>query len=209
MSVFKRRKTARLRETYLLALSVASVCLFAAPLLSGSNHLCPVLRERELKGGPAAQAVPAFARKYNVDCTYCHTMWPQLNRTGIIFRYLGYRMPYEVPVHAGAKAPVAANPLPAVGAGLSPSAKIAEGHQVFMSLQCFTCHVDGGNVINPSKPIKGQDFLAKYPGDDQMAAIIRHGAPGTAMPAYDKDRLSDDQLSNLIAYIRSLTPKPQ
>jgi mono/diheme cytochrome c family protein len=190
-----------------LTLSAAWVCLFATPFLGGSNHRCPILREQDAKKGPAAQAVPAFARKYDVDCTYCHTVWPQLNRNGLIFRYLGYRMPYEVPVHQGVKEPVKPKAPPAVATGLSPSAKIAEGHKVFMALQCFTCHVDGGNIINPTKPIRGQDFLKKYPDDNQIAELIRHGVPGTAMPAYDKDRLSDDQMPLLIAYIRSLTPQ--
>ncbi len=40
-----------------------------------------------------AQAVPAFARKYNVRCYTCHTIPPALNKTGYMFKRLGYRMP--------------------------------------------------------------------------------------------------------------------
>ncbi len=78
---------------------------------------------------------------------------------------------------------------------------------MFTQMQCFSCHTNGENVINPSKPIKGADFLKKYPEDAQIAQIIRRGVAGTAMPAYAKDRLTDDQLSALIAYVRSLTPQ--
>jgi mono/diheme cytochrome c family protein len=189
----------------------AFVFFLAGPLLSG-NHTCPVLKQKDMDEGPSAQAVPAFARKYNVDCTYCHTAWPQLNRTGYIFRRLGYRMPYEVPKSRVGPAP----PLPpAVNSGLNKgvtnatdqaAAKIADGQKVFQEMQCFTCHANGGNLINPNKPIKGADFQKKYPDDSQIAAIIRSGIAGTAMPAYDKDRLPDAQITPLIAYIRSLTP---
>lgn len=40
-----------------------------------------------------AQAVPAFARKYGVKCYTCHTIPPALNKTGYMFKRLGYRMP--------------------------------------------------------------------------------------------------------------------
>lgn len=42
-----------------------------------------------------AEAIPAFARKYGVACTACHTNWPRLNRFGINFRDNGYRMNRE------------------------------------------------------------------------------------------------------------------
>lgn len=42
-----------------------------------------------------AMAIPAWARKYNADCSMCHTMFPQLNATGHKFRRLGYKMPDE------------------------------------------------------------------------------------------------------------------
>ena len=41
----------------------------------------------------ASQAVPAFARKYDVKCFTCHTMPPALNKTGYMFKRLGYRFP--------------------------------------------------------------------------------------------------------------------
>jgi hypothetical protein len=37
-------------------------------------------------------AIPAFARKYNVKCYNCHTIPPALNKTGYMFKRLGYRM---------------------------------------------------------------------------------------------------------------------
>jgi hypothetical protein len=40
-----------------------------------------------------AQAIPAFARKYNLKCYSCHTIPPALNKTGYMFKRLGYRLP--------------------------------------------------------------------------------------------------------------------
>ncbi len=40
----------------------------------------------------SAQAVPAFAHKYEKSCSYCHTAWPQLNAKGRKFKEMGYRM---------------------------------------------------------------------------------------------------------------------
>jgi hypothetical protein len=43
----------------------------------------------------SASAIPAFARKYGVSCSACHTNWPRLNRFGINFKDNGYRMNRE------------------------------------------------------------------------------------------------------------------
>lgn len=41
-----------------------------------------------------AQAIPAYARQFNVKCGTCHTpVPPRLNNIGIAFKRLGYRMP--------------------------------------------------------------------------------------------------------------------
>src|SRR6266540_7090048 len=38
--------------------------------------------------------IPAWARKYNMNCSGCHyPAAPRLNATGIKFRWAGYRMP--------------------------------------------------------------------------------------------------------------------
>src|SRR5664279_3745069 len=40
-----------------------------------------------------AHAIPAFARKFGLKCYSCHTIPPALNKTGYMFKRLGYRMP--------------------------------------------------------------------------------------------------------------------
>lgn len=41
----------------------------------------------------SANAVPAFARKYDVNCNTCHRAYPELNAAGRQFKDLGYRFP--------------------------------------------------------------------------------------------------------------------
>lgn len=40
----------------------------------------------------AASAIPAFARKYNLPCSACHTAWPELNVFGQRFKDNGYQL---------------------------------------------------------------------------------------------------------------------
>ncbi len=53
--------------------------------------------EASLGGGAAgsrkvAAAIPAFARKYGLRCSACHTAWPELNAFGQRFRDNGYQL---------------------------------------------------------------------------------------------------------------------
>lgn len=49
-------------------------------------------------------SIPAFARKYGLSCTACHSIYPKLNTTGMEFRKLGYRFPSEVDDYLSGKA---------------------------------------------------------------------------------------------------------
>ena len=173
---------------------VAAGFVASAPLWYGSGGRCPVVTGGHT--GLSAQAVPALARRYNADCTLCHTAWPRLNRTGYIYRQLGFRMPYEVDKEE--------KPSPT-----APQAK-SKGplsvRQVFEKAGCTSCHAGGGNIINTQKPLKGPGFAKAYPDDASLANVIRQGTKGTAMPGYDESKISDEEMTSLIGYIRSLTP---
>lgn len=44
-----------------------------------------------------ARVIPAWARKYNANCSMCHSpAVPRLNARGIQFKWAGYRMPEEI-----------------------------------------------------------------------------------------------------------------
>jgi hypothetical protein len=48
-----------------------------------------------------AQAIPAFARRYEVACNFCHDGYPKLNSMGERFRERGFRMSQEDPFDLG------------------------------------------------------------------------------------------------------------
>jgi len=81
-----------------------------------------------------------------------------------------------------------------------------KGQDIFESLTCVDCHKGGGNSVRPSKPLKGEAFAKKYPKDGQIEKIIRKGVPNASMPGFNTDVISVDQMKDLIAYLRSLTP---
>jgi hypothetical protein len=45
-----------------------------------------------LASSPAANALPAFARKYGLRCSACHESWPMLNHFGQKFKDSGYQL---------------------------------------------------------------------------------------------------------------------
>jgi len=69
---------------------VTCACLTAALLLvSGPSAYTRSVHEGvTVRGVP----IPAFARKYNLPCSACHTAWPELNAFGQRFRDNGYQL---------------------------------------------------------------------------------------------------------------------
>jgi hypothetical protein len=59
------------------------------------NHRQAVLAVAVLVAAPQALAIPAFARRYGTDCTYCHRGFPKLTHEGQRFKERGFRMPTE------------------------------------------------------------------------------------------------------------------
>jgi hypothetical protein len=65
--------------------------LFTCALMIFAAVLCDC---RAVSALPAskAMAIPAFARKYGLPCSACHTAWPELNNFGQVFRDNGYQL---------------------------------------------------------------------------------------------------------------------
>jgi mono/diheme cytochrome c family protein len=87
------------------------------------------------------------------------------------------------------------------------SGDVARGRKIFSALNCEMCHPGGGNALEPTKPLKGAGFAKKYSSDNAIAMLIRNGSQNGGMPAFRRDQLTDQQLCDLIAYLRSLTPR--
>jgi len=87
---------------------------------------------------------------------------------------------------------------PATGNG-SAQGDVQAGAQVYAST-CAACHGQKGEgAIGP----KLQN-LSLSP--DEIATIIKGGKQGTAMPAFGS-QLSDQDIQNLVAFLKSLVPK--
>ncbi|MGC1599081.1 MAG: hypothetical protein WA757_02430, partial [Candidatus Acidiferrales bacterium] len=65
--------------------------LFALAFLVVAMLFCDVQAARALPVGKV-MAIPAFARKYGLPCSACHTAWPELNNFGQVFRDNGYQL---------------------------------------------------------------------------------------------------------------------
>lgn len=83
---------------------------------------------------------------------------------------------------------------------------LARGKKAYNKAACEGCHPGGGNSINPKRPLKGAAFLKRFPDDRSLAAFIRKGDADKGMPGFGPQDLSENDLRDVIAYIRSLTP---
>ena len=80
-----------------------------------------------------------------------------------------------------------------------------KGKTIFEGRTCADCHKDGGNLLKPSKPIKGSAFDKKYKDDAKLIQAIRKGVPGSSMRAFGVDEISDADMKDLVAYIRNFS----
>ena len=80
---------------------------------------------------------------------------------------------------------------------------IAEGQFLYTKMNCVGCHSHGGGGMGP--PLMDDEW--RYGGRiDQIAATIAEGRP-QGMPAW-RDKLTDDQIWKLAAYVRTLSGQP-
>ncbi len=94
--------------------------------------------------------------------------------------------------------------------GVTP-AVLAAGRHVFRT-NCAMCHgQDGGGVSNLGKSLRNSGFVGLSEDEDLFDLIVA-GRPadhpenttGVAMPARGLGRLPDEQIRNVVAYLRSL-----
>ena len=80
-----------------------------------------------------------------------------------------------------------------------PSGDAAAGQRVFAT-SCNPCHPSANAGIGPA--LHGPQFSTRYPDDAAIAAVIRQGKGG--MPAFSAGSLNDQDLANVVAYLRGL-----
>lgn len=86
----------------------------------------------------------------------------------------------------------------------SGKADALRGAKLFEKATCSGCHPGGSNLLHPSKPLKGKSFAERYKDDSAIEKVIRSGVPNTGMPAFDRSKLSNEDLRAIVTYIRSL-----
>jgi len=102
------------------------------------------------------------------------------------------------PTKAPAAAPTAAaaSPTAAGAAAVSPTAggNIAAGQAIYEQ-RCNSCHPNGNAGAGPA--LRGKNLSAQ-----RITAQVRNGGGG--MPAFPANQISDQQLTDLVAYVQSL-----
>jgi mono/diheme cytochrome c family protein len=88
---------------------------------------------------------------------------------------------------------------------------VQRGKEIYEA-RCVSCHGvqgrgDGPDAASLRPPPADMRAHVPYHPDEDLAAFIRDGIPGTAMPAY-RDQLTDQQILQLIAYVRDLVRTP-
>lgn len=75
------------------------------------------------------------------------------------------------------------------------------GQAIFALQQCAACHGQGG-AGGFAPALNTADFRQKFAQDAVLWTLLRQGSG--AMPAYGVNRLTDQEMADLIAYVRSL-----
>ena len=85
----------------------------------------------------------------------------------------------------------------------APAGSAERGHQAYLKYQCYSCH---GTVGQGGERGAGPRLLPNlFPW---VAFSMQTRTPRQDMPAYRKDHLSDQDLADLYAYLRSVKPSP-
>jgi mono/diheme cytochrome c family protein len=91
-----------------------------------------------------------------------------------------------------------------VAASQSSPAAVGNGDaaagQAVLTRLCNSCHPNANAGIGPA--LYGPQFADRYPDDAAIAAVIRQGKGG--MPAFSTSQLSDQDLADVVAYMRGL-----
>jgi mono/diheme cytochrome c family protein len=109
--------------------------------------------------------------------------------------------PTPSPTQEATKTPMPATATPTAGMpraeAATPGGDAASGEQLFAANGCGACHGATGEGG------AGPKLIGLEEDDAQLFAAIKNGVAGTAMMAFG-DRLSDQEIRDLIAFIRQL-----
>ncbi len=86
----------------------------------------------------------------------------------------------------------------------APAGKPERGYQLYMKVQCYTCHgTVGHGGDRGTGPAIAPDPLPYEAYESELRT------PRQTMPAYRKEFLSDQDLADIYAYLRSIKSQPE
>jgi mono/diheme cytochrome c family protein len=88
--------------------------------------------------------------------------------------------------------------------GTTSSAQAPDGAKLY-AVHCGACHAQGGNIINPALPVKDSvkmKSLAVFTAYNRNP-LKADGSKG-AMPAFPKDKISDQEMKLIYEYSLTL-----
>jgi hypothetical protein len=121
-----------------------------------------------------SHAVPAFSRAHKVECTTCHTIYPELNEYGVAFLKNSYV--YVGKGSKAAKKPAAAPAAVATGnipAGAAPAVKGEGDADKLSRLKAGTMGADAASQTAAAAPATSAD----EPAENQAEGMILAGIP--------------------------------
>jgi mono/diheme cytochrome c family protein len=69
--------------------------------------------------------------------------------------------------------------------------------------KCYGCHAPEAGIGPAHNTV---DFSLRYASDEAIAQVVRAGRQ--PMPAFNETMLNEQELADIIAYLRSLNPQP-
>lgn len=81
------------------------------------------------------------------------------------------------------------------------TAAAAEGKRLFEGrFNCQQCHPNGNRGVG--RALVGEEFQQRHPTDETVVRQVRSGGKG--MPAFPPSVMTNDQLAEVVAYVRWL-----
>lgn len=132
-----------------------------------------------------AEAIPAFAHRYGVDCQACHTIVPRLNAFGERFRDAGYRWPGPIATRPGLPISIKANLASSSAPSDPPLPKSIVDEVEALLIEPVGRHLDvrvEQYFVDGGFPGKLRDAYVRY-DSDPLSAWREAGKPGFSLTA--------------------------
>lgn len=159
--------------------------------LEGREGICLACHETGAAGAPIAPA--SHAGRTNDMCALCHQLAAAMNETTTTTSTAVTQTTTDTSTAVPSSTPM-------VTAPTEQPANMSRGGDVYTQ-QCAACHGPAGTG-GFAPALNSAEFRQTYASDAAIADLVRAGKG--VMPALGAAKLSDEDMADLIAYLRSL-----